>query len=477
MKDSKQVRSEHQSFVESYHDISKKSTVEADANKKKTAMKKPKGKECECDEKMESVIVRKTNAFTEQAEKFQMSVKQFARFVEANQHLFDIPTRQKAQLANKFQGFRESSDWDQYFGDLQELTTKETKAGTKYKVRVKEKETGSSYTRFATREKMAQLRSDPKIASVEMSDQGEAPEEKGERIAKERGGGMKKKKKKKGLDPVGRENSDVDNDGDTDSSDKYLMKRRAAIGAAMKKRNVRTEGFSDWRNDLREVIGNETPKKTKATENDPVAQPGVNNKIVVNPPMGEEVRLISAEQVETQTQIKPLPGSGKKGVTNAPSAPKLPPPGSGTKREPKVGHGTPGYKYGAMESVESKDQNLDEIAPAIAAGAALGIGAGGAAIINKLMQQKKAGEQGKPQPGIVGNLQKRNQMLQQLQNQSYQPEGEVLDEKKLTKPEMKKKEEIVKSMKKDKKGFEARYPGRGKEVMYATATKLAKKKA
>jgi len=456
--------------VESYHDISKKSTVEADANKEKTAMKKPKGKECECDEKMESVIVRKTNAFTEQAEKFQMSVKQFARFVEANQHLFDIPTRQKAQLANKFQGFRESSDWDQYFGDLQELTTKETKAGTKYKVRVKEKETGSSYTRFATREKIAQLRSDPKIASVEMSDQGEAPEEKGERIAKERGGGMKKKKKR--LDPVGREDSDVDNDGDTDSSDKYLMKRRAAIGAAIKKRNVRTEGFSDWRNDLREVMGNETPKKTKATENGAVAQPGVNNKIVVNPPMGEEVRLISAEQVETQTQFKPHPSSGSTGVTRPPAAPPLP-PASGSKPKPKP---KPKPKS-AQESVESKDQNLDEIAPAIAAGAALGIGAGGAAIINKLMQQKKAGEQGKPQPGIVGNMQKRNQMLQQLQNQSYQPEGEVLDEKKLTKPEMKKKEEIVKSMKKDKKGFESRYPGRGKEVMYATATKLAKKKA
>ena len=41
--------------------------------------------------------------------------------------------------------------------------------------------------------------------------------------------------------------------------------------------------------------------------------------------------------------------------------------------------------------------------------------------------------------------------------------------------EMKKREEIVKSMK-DKAGdFEKRYPGRGKEVMYATATKMAKK--
>jgi hypothetical protein len=52
-----------------------------------------------------------------------------------------------------------------------------------------------------------------------------------------------------------------------------------------------------------------------------------------------------------------------------------------------------------------------------------------------------------------------------------------LIEKTLTKPEKEKKEEIVKSMKKDKKGFESRYGDRAKEVMYATATKIAKKKA
>jgi len=50
-----------------------------------------------------------------------------------------------------------------------------------------------------------------------------------------------------------------------------------------------------------------------------------------------------------------------------------------------------------------------------------------------------------------------------------------IDEKTLTKMEMKKREEIVKSMKDKASDFEKRYPGRGKEVMYATATKMAKK--
>ena len=37
------------------------------------------------------------------------------------------------------------------------------------------------------------------------------------------------------MDPVGKEDGDIDNDGDTDDSDRYLKKRRAAIAKAIKK--------------------------------------------------------------------------------------------------------------------------------------------------------------------------------------------------------------------------------------------------
>jgi len=50
-----------------------------------------------------------------------------------------------------------------------------------------------------------------------------------------------------------------------------------------------------------------------------------------------------------------------------------------------------------------------------------------------------------------------------------------MDERTLTTAETSKKEEIVKSMKKGLSGFKARYGDRAKEVMYATATKQAKK--
>ena len=63
--------------------------------------------------------------------------------------------------------------------------------------------------------------------------------------------------------------------------------------------------------------------------------------------------------------------------------------------------------------------------------------------------------------------------LQHWRFQKYDPE---LDEKKLTKPESEEKERLVKGMKTDDSDFEKRYPGRGEQVMHATATKLAKER-
>ena len=47
------------------------------------------------------------------------------------------------------------------------------------------------------------------------------------------GKSMKEAKEKK-LDPVGKADADIDNDGAVDDSDKFLKKRRAAIGKSMK---------------------------------------------------------------------------------------------------------------------------------------------------------------------------------------------------------------------------------------------------
>ena len=61
-----------------------------------------------------------------------------------------------------------------------------------------------------------------------------------------------------------------------------------------------------------------------------------------------------------------------------------------------------------------------------------------------------------------------------VQAVKVEEDDEQVEERSLTEPEMKKKEDIVKSMKKGLSGFKARYGKDAKSVMYATATKQAK---
>ena len=83
---------------------------------------------------------------------------------------------------------------------LQQLDEEPVK---KYKVRVTDKN-GRSYVRFADRAKITELRGNPNIESVEMTDHGEPYEgerKRGEKTARAKGGG---------LDPVGKEDKDID---------------------------------------------------------------------------------------------------------------------------------------------------------------------------------------------------------------------------------------------------------------------------
>ena len=106
---------------------------------------------------------------------------------------------------------------------IEEASSKKSQKGeTLYKVRVINNDDRAE-VRYASRAKISQLRANDNIKSVEITGHGDAYNEKPKK------GGEKK------LDPVGKEDGDVDNDGDKDSSDKYLMKRRKAIGKAMAK--------------------------------------------------------------------------------------------------------------------------------------------------------------------------------------------------------------------------------------------------
>lgn len=96
-----------------------------------------------------------------------------------------------------------------------------------------------------------------------------------------------RKKFDEALDPVGKEDADIDNDGDVDKSDKYLHKRRKAIGKAI---GVKKEGYSNWRDDLKEI--------TDIQDNKKITEKKVNNKIIINPKLGEAVEELGGTLLE-----------------------------------------------------------------------------------------------------------------------------------------------------------------------------------
>ena len=157
---------------------------------------------------------------------------------------------------------------------LQQLD--EDEAIKKYKVRVTDKN-GKSYVRFADRAKITELRQNPNIESVEMTEHGDAYEgerKKGKMTARAKAG--------KSLDPVGKEDKDIDNDGDHDKNDKYLLKRRKEIGKAIRKRadqKIKEAFLADG------TVSTEPKNPTKITGK------GVDNyatgAIKINPPDGE----------------------------------------------------------------------------------------------------------------------------------------------------------------------------------------------
>lgn len=151
----------------------------------------------------------------------------------------DMATDSVANALYKVFVEKKEVNLEQQIAELKEAYSKVNRKGERlYHVIVTDKKTGNTYTRDATREKIAELRANPNIASVEMSERkldSEKEKTKGANTARVKAG--------KGLDPVGKEDGDVDNDGDKDKSDDYLMKRRSAVGAAIAKRGGVKEEF------------------------------------------------------------------------------------------------------------------------------------------------------------------------------------------------------------------------------------------
>ena len=203
----------------------------------------------------------------------------------------------------------------------------EAKGEQKFHVKVTDKKTGNSYHRYATRSKIAELRANPNIASVEMSHYGETGTKKkakkdydgdgkvessskehagvvhnaiqrskggtpdGKDTRKEEveitekkseeskiGGGNLKKLSKKAVKRI---DADVDGDVDTDDmkSDEMGEFVPSADGKKKVKTKVQKESFSDWRNELFE---------TKDDDEKEIDVMKGKNKVKVMPNLGEE---------------------------------------------------------------------------------------------------------------------------------------------------------------------------------------------
>ena len=163
-----------------------------------------------------------------------------------------------------------------------------------YKVRVTDKKSNNSYVRMATRAKISELRANPNIASVEMTEYGSPTKS-------EKYKGKQTAKAKQGLDPVGKEDGDVNNDGKKDGTDKYLMNRRKAIGKAMSK-----EEYS-WRDGFADLIEKKDKEKKITGE-------GVNNKklIKVFPDDVKEMYGSAAGTGASMAKPAPAPAPEKK---------------------------------------------------------------------------------------------------------------------------------------------------------------------
>jgi len=161
-------------------------------------------------------------------------------------------------------------------GQKVEVEEIEEAADTKFTIRVKDKKTGREYYRKADRAKISELRANPNISSVEITGRRseDTYDKTGQKTAKVKAG--------KGLDPVGKEDDDVNNDGKVDKSDSYLKNRRKAIGKAIAKEEVIYEKEENGEKKLDVMKGK--------------------NVVKVNPTIGESIRAeldaLKAQKVE-----------------------------------------------------------------------------------------------------------------------------------------------------------------------------------
>lgn len=104
------------------------------------------------------------------------------------------------------------------------------------------------------------------------------------------------KKGTRRLDPVGKEDKDVDNDGDVDKSDSYLKNRRSAIAVSIKgkKKSVKEGSEEESEGEKNEIANLKGMNKVEK---------GPSGETILNPTL----RTLNAQREKTSTQGNPAP--------------------------------------------------------------------------------------------------------------------------------------------------------------------------
>ena len=169
---------------------------------------------------------------------------------------------------------------------IEELNTIEDR---KYKIRVSDKNSGRSYVRYATREKISQLRANPNISSVEMTEYGEPYEgerNKGEQTAKTKAGKGK----------------DYDGDGKVESGAK---EHAGSVHNAIQRKKGGTADGKDTSSVKEEFLGEVKDKDGNTKKIDVMKG---KNKVVVNPP---SATLVSHHKLEGDVIAEKAPPGAK----------------------------------------------------------------------------------------------------------------------------------------------------------------------
>jgi hypothetical protein len=184
------------------------------------------------------------------------------------------------------EGIEEPEVENEYLLQLEELEEK------KYKIRVTDKKTGNTYVRMATRAKIAELRANPNISSVEMTSYGEPSET-------ERTTGSRTAAAKAG--------KDYDGDRKVESPAKEY---RGSVHNAIQRKKGGTPDGKDTSSVKEEFIGEVNGKKPKKK----IGDEKVNNGKYVNlkPTLGGTMESVEATPKPStlqkfQTQQKPNP--------------------------------------------------------------------------------------------------------------------------------------------------------------------------